>query len=138
MNGFPESWEAVAARCALPAEIEAWWRSALQNTRAGVVNTWDFQWHYTIMKHNGLCLIPNQNLVVNIGVGAAATHMKKKDVASSIQFGHLSRFDAPMELKINQEADLFDFRYSVTNRPLPWRKLWEVWREWKFRSMFGR
>lgn len=136
MIGFPENWDAIASKCNLPVAIKDWWHTALQNTRAGVVNTWDFQWHYTIMKHNGLCLIPNQNLVVNIGVGAAATHMKKKDVASSIQLGRLSRFDAPSSLEIDRGADLFDFRYSVTNHPLPWRSLREVWLEWKFRKMY--
>jgi len=136
MAGFPEEWDSIAARCNLQIPIKTWWKTALENTRAGVVNTWDFQWHYTIMKHAGMCLIPNQNLVVNIGVGAEATHMKKKDVASSIQLGRLSRFDAPSSLEINQEADFFDFRYSVTNHPLPWRNPSEVWREWKFRKVY--
>lgn len=136
MTGFPEHWDAIASRCNLPAAIKDWWHTALQNTRTGVVNTWDFQWHYTIMKNDGVCLIPNQNLVTNIGVGASATHMKKKDVASSVRPGCLQRFDAPTDLQIDQAADLFDFRYSVTNNPLPWRSLREVWRDWKFRKRY--
>ena len=134
MAGFPENWEAVSAQCRLAAPIQAWWKMALENTRAGVVNTWDFQWHYTIMKNNGVCLIPNRNLVCNIGVGADATHMKTKDVASSIRPGCLTRFDAPSSLEINWDADQFDFNHSVTNYPFPWRTPTEIWREWRFKN----
>jgi hypothetical protein len=134
MAGFPENWSAVSAQCRLAEPIQRWWKMALENTRAGVVNTWDFQWHYTIMKNKGVCLIPNRNLVCNIGVGADATHMKTKDVASSIRPGCLTRFDAPSSLEINWDADQFDFDHSVTNRPPPWRTPAEVWREWRFKK----
>jgi hypothetical protein len=134
MAGFPENWSAVSAQCRLAEPIQRWWKMALENTRAGVVNTWDFQWHYTIMKNKGVCLIPNRNLVCNIGVGADATHMKQKDVASSIRPGCLMRFDAPSSLEINWDADQFDFDHSVTNRPPPWRTPAEVWHEWRFKN----
>jgi hypothetical protein len=137
MPGFPDDWDLVASRCNLPTAIRNWWKEALENTRNGVLNTWDFQWHYTIMKNAGSCLIPNQNLVVNIGVGAAATHMKTKDVASSIRPGRLTRFDEPSSLAINHEADRFDFNYSVTNKPLPWRTPVEILRERSFKRKFA-
>lgn len=136
MNGFPENWKAVSAQCRLAVPIQAWWKMALENTRAGVVNTWDFQWHYTIMKNTGLCLIPNQNLVCNIGVGADATHMKQKDVASTIKLGSLKRFDAPFSLSVNIEADSFDFNYSVTNNSPPRRTAVEFFQWWFFRRKF--
>jgi len=134
MAGFPENWASVSAQCRLAEPIQRWWKMALENTRAGVVNTWDFQWHYTVMKNKGVCLIPNRNLVCNIGVGADATHMKTKDVASSIRPGCLTRFDAPSSLEINWDADQFDFDHSVTNHPPPWRTPVEVWREWRFKN----
>ncbi len=132
MTGFPDTWEGIASACGLPDRIRDWWRMALENARAGVVNTWDFQWHYTVMKNQGLSLIPNHNLVVNIGVGAAATHMKKRDVASSIKMESLFRFDPPSHLTVCKEADAFDFDHAVTNQKLPWRRLTEVLRSWRF------
>jgi hypothetical protein len=89
------------------------------------------------MKNTGLCLIPNKNLVCNIGVGADATHMKQKDVASSIRPGCLTRFDPPSSLEINWDADQFDFNYSVTNKPLPWRTIAEVLKERSFNRKFA-
>jgi hypothetical protein len=132
MSGFPGNWDEIASRCNLPSRIKVWWNMVLKNTREGVVNTWDFQWHYTVMKHQGVCLIPNRNLVENIGVGEAATHMKQRDVASSITIGKLRYFTRPSDLEICREADLFDFDHAVTNQKLPWRSPAEVLRSWQF------
>ena len=50
------------------------WQNEFDNTYAGLINTWDYQWVFTIWKYEGLCIIPNQNLITNIGFGEAATH----------------------------------------------------------------
>lgn len=42
---------------------------------SGKVDTWDLQWFFTCLKHNALTIIPNVNLINNIGFGSAdATH----------------------------------------------------------------
>ncbi|GHV73888.1 hemolytic protein HlpA [Spirochaetia bacterium] len=46
------------------------------------VDTWDYQWSYTLYKNNGLACVPSKNLIKNIGVGVNATHhilRKKKE-----------------------------------------------------------
>ena len=35
---------------------------------------WDYQWTYTILLNNGLSIVPNKNLVSNIGFGSHGTH----------------------------------------------------------------
>jgi len=119
LSGFPEQWTNIAEKCNLAVDIREWWSKILENTNDGFVNTWDFQWHYAVMKNQGVCLIPNRNLVVNIGVGNAATHMKSVDVASSITISQLTFFNPPSSLSINGEADRFDFDYAVTNHAVP-------------------
>jgi len=132
MQGFPENWEQIQRECSLPESISTWWKLALGNVRSGTTDTWDFQWHYTLMKNCGISLIPNINLVENIGVGADATHMKKRDVASSIKASKLFQFDDPSSLKICFEADKFDFEHSVLNKKVPWKKPVEWIRLWEF------
>ena len=44
---------------------------------SGQVNTWDYQWEFTRKMQSGLCVIPNKNLVRNIGFGSDSTHTKK-------------------------------------------------------------
>ncbi len=38
------------------------------------VSWWDYQWVFSLHIHHGLAIVPNQNLVQNIGFGAGATH----------------------------------------------------------------
>jgi len=42
----------------------------------GGSNTWDYQWNYCLLKHDGVAIIPQNNLVKNIGFGSTATHTK--------------------------------------------------------------
>ncbi|GGG32996.1 nucleotide-diphospho-sugar transferase [Hymenobacter glacieicola] len=37
-------------------------------------DVWDYQWHFTIVAHAGLCIVPAVNLVGNIGFGEQGTH----------------------------------------------------------------
>lgn len=37
-------------------------------------HVWDYQWHFAIVAHSGLCTVPAVNLVGNVGFGAQATH----------------------------------------------------------------
>ena len=39
-------------------------------------NTWDYQWSYTCFINSGLTIIPNENLIYNIGFDDEATHTK--------------------------------------------------------------
>jgi hypothetical protein len=42
-------------------------------------DTWDYQWLYTGLKNNSLTIVPNVNLVTNIGFGEGATHTIQAD-----------------------------------------------------------
>ncbi|MBX0290427.1 nucleotide-diphospho-sugar transferase [Hymenobacter sp. HSC-4F20] len=37
-------------------------------------DVWDYQWHFAIVAHSGLCVVPAVNLVGNIGFGEQGTH----------------------------------------------------------------
>ncbi|WP_144426075.1 glycosyltransferase family protein [Halanaeroarchaeum sulfurireducens] len=43
-------------------------------TRAGVIETWDYQWGFSRHRNNGLSVVPSKNLVRNIGFDETATH----------------------------------------------------------------
>lgn len=46
----------------------------ITKVKNGLVNTWDFQYAYTQMINHGLSIIPNMNLVENIGFSGETTH----------------------------------------------------------------
>ncbi|MFZ2957709.1 MAG: nucleotide-diphospho-sugar transferase [Candidatus Ozemobacteraceae bacterium] len=58
------------------AEQEFWTR-LLSLAYEDKVDTWDFQWFYTIWSMNGLTIRPRINMVKNIGFSQEATHTKK-------------------------------------------------------------
>ena len=38
-------------------------------------DTWDIQWYFACIKNKGLCVVPEANLITNIGI--EGTHSKK-------------------------------------------------------------
>ena len=54
-----------------------YWIKCLKLVRECKLDTWDYQWFYTIWINNGLCIRPRINLIKNIGFGPDATHTKK-------------------------------------------------------------
>jgi hypothetical protein len=53
-------------------EYKKW---VFDKTYAGnLLGTWDYQWEFTMIIHGGLKIIPQKNLVDNIGFGEGATH----------------------------------------------------------------
>jgi len=49
-------------------------QKALENGLPGRVNTWDYQWHFTLFRNCGLSIIPKTNLIENTGMRHDATH----------------------------------------------------------------
>jgi len=56
-----------------------YWQNMFRKTFAGEINTWDYQWTFACWLQNGLSVIPNTNLISNIGYSNEATHTKDTD-----------------------------------------------------------
>jgi hypothetical protein len=50
------------------------WNHTLQSVYDNKIDAWDYQWTFTCWWQNGLSIIPETNLVNNIGFGEDATH----------------------------------------------------------------
>jgi hypothetical protein len=61
-----------------PRVVEYWTRIFDSMYEGTGPNTWDYQWHYTSIMNNWLSVVPNRNLVSNIGFGSLATHTVDK------------------------------------------------------------
>jgi len=53
-----------------------YWKSLFDYVYEGNLDTWDYQWVYSVFKESGLCVAPHRNLVRNIGFADNATHTK--------------------------------------------------------------
>ncbi len=132
MDLFELEWPSIVEK---NSDLKGWcefWRENLQKVRSGEIDTWDYQWHYSIRKNLGMCVIPNKNLVKNIGVSKNATHTVKKSYSTSQKSGMLFNHKAPLHMKLNNDADQFDLMYTVMNKWPKKRSLEEFKEKIKF------
>jgi hypothetical protein len=58
------------------ATASKYWQASFDRCFSGEVDTWDIQLIFSFWSQNGLAIVPNQNLVSNIGFRLDATHTK--------------------------------------------------------------
>ena len=95
----------------VPDKIERrYWQKILDQVFTGQIDSWAYPWTASIWYKGGLTVIPNVNLVSNIGFGEDATHTKSKNSKSSKrQTGELGYLIHSKTVKIDVEADRFAF-----------------------------
>lgn len=102
---------------------ERYWSRQFQRVFTGEVNTWDTQWTYGCWTQGALSIIPNENLVSNIGFGPGATH-----TLSINEFANMSA--SPVEFPLRHpvtmirdaRADRVTQQYVYDSIPL-WKKI---------------
>jgi hypothetical protein len=86
------------------------WESVFDKAYTNRVDTWDYQWVYTIWKKNGLCILPAINLISNIGFDQYATHTKYVTEFAELSTGSLTVLKHPQTIEDNQVATEWIFR----------------------------
>ncbi len=118
-----DGWEAFRSgetlRRVVKTESEYnYWRQVFTRVQSGQIDTWDYQWLFSIWASGGLCVTPNVNLVSNIGGGEHATHTGIGANLFGLPAGHLPAVVHPAGIRVNWDADRFTYRNAV-NPPLP-------------------
>jgi hypothetical protein len=65
------------------------WGSAFDAVYKGAIDTWDYQWVFSAWAQNQLSIMPNVNLISNIGFGVNATHTIGDSVYASLNTSFL-------------------------------------------------
>jgi hypothetical protein len=69
---------------------------------------WDIQWHFAIIKNKGISIVPNKNLVQNIGFGEDGTHTLREEEWNTLNVANeLRTFRQPSLLLMDRAADDF-------------------------------
>jgi len=80
-----------------------------------------------IMYRGGLNILPNINLVSNIGYGEDATHTtNKNNQESNIPTRSLGKIEHPKIIEVNYEADAYDFEWTFGGRDLRFPRRWLI------------
>lgn len=74
-------------------------------------DTWDYPWVFTCLINNGLTVLPNKNLIKNIGFNAEATHTKWNEVKERKVHGLSKILIEPEFIICDYEAEKFQFDF---------------------------
>ena len=109
------------------------WRNIFDLTYAGIenVDTWDFQWLFTIWAHHGLSALPNTNLISNLGFNREdAAHTKG---GTNDRRNRLTTPEMIFPLKhpsfMVRDKDADQMMFDQTIHPLPQLSFYDKMRE---------
>ena len=91
------------------ADFENYWIQCFKGANTHQINTWDYQYGYLNIIANRSCIIPNNNLVTNIGVGADSTHTNQHPF-QNIPFEEISTIIHPTFFIPDSIADIYSQR----------------------------
>ena len=110
---------------ATPGE-QTYWQNSFQWVHEGSLDTWDVSWTFTALTHGLLQVVPNVNLISNIGFGADATHTHVVGVHANLPTQAIEfPLQHPTFVLPNREAD----RYIASDQLAPsfytrqWRRI---------------
>ncbi|MHC6204331.1 nucleotide-diphospho-sugar transferase [Breznakiellaceae bacterium SP9] len=82
--------------------IQNYWIEIFNKMKNHEIDTWDYQWTYSIFKNDGICINPARNMITNIGFNAEATHTTSNDsIFNSQKRYELDIIKHPKYIKIN-------------------------------------
>jgi len=90
------------------ASNKRYWEVIFEKVYRGKIDTWDYQWLFANWLHKRCSIIPNSNLISNIGFGAGATHTKIETLLSNVPVQDLVfPLTHPNLIRVDESADLF-------------------------------
>jgi hypothetical protein len=103
------------------------WEKAFDKVFNGKIDTWDHQWTLTCWINNMLAVMPNTNLISNIGFGESATHTVNKSIyANMTKSGMVLPLIHPPSVTADADADIYTSKRMFTNSIL-----WRIFRKLK-------
>lgn len=101
-----------------------YWGGIFEDTYQNRNTSWAYRWMFCAWAHGGLTVLPNVNLVSNIGFGDLATHTHHSEspwAALPVEAISLPLKHPPAPMR-NRRADAFTQRAMFSSPPL-WRRL---------------
>jgi len=110
-------------------KAKRFWLKNFDLVYANNKDTWDIQWMYTVSTNNGLTIIPNNNLVSNVGFDLGATHtFNHSDPMANRPTVPLHVITHPKGITVDLVAD--NYTYAKYLNPNKFRKLLRLLRQY--------
>ena len=93
------------------------WKKIFNQSFFGKVDSWGYPLFASILRQGGLAATPNFNLISNIGFGEDSTHTKEpNEKLSNLKLNSIGKLIHPQKVKINLEADNYDFKNNFIDK----------------------
>lgn len=100
---------------------QGYWLNFLKKEYEGKYIYWDLKWAFSHWSNGAVSIVPNYNLITNVGFGQDATH-SKEDVGLSIPAKEMDNVIIhPKEIIANREAD--KYLYNKVYKIAFWKKV---------------
>jgi len=97
-------------------EVRKYWNKIFIRVKNGEISTWDYQWTYSLFINNGLSIVPNKNMVSNIGFGGSeATHTNENANCSDRKTYEVDKIIHPKFIIPEKQAinEILKERYDI-------------------------
>ena len=90
----------------------SYWRWIYDRMAKGKIDTWDYQWQFSVWRSGGVAVIPNTNLVSNIGI--VGTHSGgPEDPHINMPTGNILPIVHNTRIFADREADLWFYEHHL-------------------------
>jgi hypothetical protein len=110
MKTYPEFVKLNQIKNYYDKRIQEFWSNIFKACFDNLIDTWDQQWAYCISCQNGLTILPNVNLISNIGYGINATHTTKISIEANLNTYNIGILTHPTFICPDIEADLYTYQ----------------------------
>ncbi len=109
--------------------LVGYWTNIFDRVYQHQIDTWDYQWTFHCWTRNRLAVIPNINLISNIGFGADATHTMAQSKFENMKTEALNfPLDHPLLNTRNSAADDYTEKHHYFIRFPAYRLLYQLMR----------
>lgn len=99
--------------------LQEYWINTYNWILNGAVDTWDYQLMYTIWHEKGLIILPNVNLVTNIGFGEQSIHCKDKlSALAESKTENILPIKHPRRVKRSFKSDIVYYDKYLSHFPI--------------------
>ncbi|MDB4922631.1 nucleotide-diphospho-sugar transferase [Mucilaginibacter sp.] len=89
-----------------PLVVESW-LNIFNDAKAGKINSWAYPLDFVNFFNNGLVVIPNENLISNIGFGVSATNtLQEENEYANLPLSEIDEIIDPVFILPDKQADL--------------------------------
>ena len=88
-------------------KYKKYWKDIFNTMKQQKIDTWDYQWTFCLWNNKQLTILPNVNLIENIGFGVDATHTTGESEFANLEAHEITLTNHPSKIVQNYKADEF-------------------------------